>query len=510
MRIRRSPVRFALLASILSACLQASIHAQGVTTPTYPGTAGRFEPSVGAGGHGAPLPPSSPYLSPSTKAIIGGGVARPLQFPSPDGMQSQSGIPSGSNPPGQPLAPYASGSPSGSAVPGAVAAPPMAPAPSAEGAVTSQDFLKLMEEANAARGIGVFGGEFPGAKKIPQASSTQPGFQKTMIPPRPVTVVPAPAAVDASNPAVLQSDASQPFLPPPIPIGQPQAPQPSANLPLGSSNNLLPGSGEPVAPSSQQPFPEPVAPQPTARPGVSPEWNAAPSNVPTSPGMLAPRTPSQSQVSNPAYPGQAYSAVPSSPATESPSLPSATDPSFGGNFAPTAAPQASVQPFVPNPNGPTANAVQPVERATGSAVPQSPPATPQKLANRQRVMGGYESVWMERTGDQSMSYSQGSTLGSFGTDQAGLYTIGYLMDPMESLEFRFLGTFHWNREHQSAGPVNSTLLSNDPTWLQNFNAASHHSQRHQATLRSFEFNKKLITDDLGSSYYGLNIIDYSE
>jgi len=217
--------------------------------------------------------------------------------------------------------------------------------------------------------------------------------------------------------------------------------------------------------------------------------------------MLAPRTLAQGPVPN--------------PISVRPGVPSMTDPSMGSGSVPMMAPQieapqTSVQPVVPNPNGPSANAVLPSERANGNAVPQDPPAIPQKLAKRHRVMGGYESVWMERTGDQSMSYSQGSTLGSFGTDQAGLYTIGYLMDPMESLEFRFLGTFHWDRNHQSEGPVNSTLGSNDPTWLQNFSAANRHEQRHQAMLRSYDLNKRLITDDLGSSYYGLNIIDYSE
>jgi hypothetical protein len=197
-----------------------------------------------------------------------------------------------------------------------------------------------------------------------------------------------------------------------------------------------------------------------------------------------------------------------------------TDPSFGGGLTTPAvpqatAPQASVQPFVPNaigsvPDASSANAMRSIETASGGSVPQEPRTTRQKTANRHRVMGGYESVWMERTGDQSMSYSQGSTLGSFGTDQAGLYTIGYLVDPMESLEFRFLGTFHWDRDHISTGPINSTLLSNEPAWLQNFNGATRHEQRHQAELRSYEFNKRLITDDLGNSYFGLNIIDYSE
>lgn len=500
MMVRESPVRLALLASILSACLQATLFAQGVPTPTYPGAATRVHSSLGSPSMNAASAPSSPYLSPSTKAIIGGGVARPLQFPPQEGAPAPSAA-AGAMPPGPP------------------SGPPLASAPSPEGAVTSKDFLKLMEEANASRGIGVYGGEFPGAKKIPQANSTQPAFQQTLIPPRPVSTVPSavavpPSAVGSSESTALGSESPKPFLPPPIPFVQPPAPSQIATV--------TPGNIEPVSPSPSQQVPGAAFQQPTtptAMLGAVPEWNASQANVPTSPGMLAPRVSSQPQVSNLPYPspnpGQPYTAVAPNPSIENPNFPVVTDPSFGGNSASmpapqSPAPQAPVQPFVLNANGPGASYVPPLERAPGRTVSQDAPAIPPKAQRRHHVVGGYDSIWMERTGDQSMSYSQGSTLGSFGTEQAGLYTIGYMMDPMEILEFQFLGTFHWERQHQALGPVDSTLVSNEPAWLQNFNAATSHEQRHQATLRSYALNKKLITDDLGSSYYGLNIIDYSE
>jgi hypothetical protein len=85
-----------------------------------------------------------------------------------------------------------------------------------------------------------------------------------------------------------------------------------------------------------------------------------------------------------------------------------------------------------------------------------------------------------------------------------------MTDPMEMVEFNFMGTLNWERQLQSTGPVNSLLQSSDPGWLTNFNQADNHDQFQTAKLRTYALNKRLITDELGNSFYGLSIIDYSE
>lgn len=125
-------------------------------------------------------------------------------------------------------------------------------------------------------------------------------------------------------------------------------------------------------------------------------------------------------------------------------------------------------------------------------------------------MASYFSNWLERTGDTSLSYSQGGSLGTFGTDQAGRFSLGYMVDPMECYEFSFLGSLSWNRELQSTGPIDSTLQSNDPNWLTHLQQATSQHQFQSATMRSYSLHKRLITDELGNSYFGLGVIDYAE
>ncbi len=332
---------------------------------------------------------------------------------------------------------------------GTVATPGMTSA-----GMSSKDFLKLMEEANGKKGIGVFGGDFPGAKKIPQASSSQPAFTQTMAPkqvrgetnPEGSSQTPSgdqplflPPPANAKSPSDIATNLAAPNLPPSNPV---------LNLaPPAATSVAVPTSIHPTVPSPQM---------------------RSDSNEP----IWAPPPPGQSQpIGSGAVP--LASAIP--------------------------APGPSQQPWIaPAP-------VQPNVSRQPLPVKKSSPQTPSS-----QIFGSYYSVWLERTGDNSTTFSQAGDLGGFGTEQAGSYTLGFMTDPMEMVEFNFMGTLNWDRHLQSTGPVNSLLQSSDPGWLTNFNQADNHEQFQTANLRTFALNKRLITDELGNSFYGLNIIDYSE
>jgi hypothetical protein len=122
-------------------------------------------------------------------------------------------------------------------------------------------------------------------------------------------------------------------------------------------------------------------------------------------------------------------------------------------------------------------------------------------------------LWLRRQGDNGTTWSNGGLMGSLGEDTAGGYRFGWYLNPMERYEFAFLGSFVWERNAVHAGPVTGWLTpsGSEPAWFDSFQGSQEHEQvRITAKLRTYELNKRWITDDLGNHFFGLQIIDYQE
>jgi hypothetical protein len=126
----------------------------------------------------------------------------------------------------------------------------------APGPLTSQDYLKLMEQANAAAGIQASGGNFPGAKARPRGSLETPP---------PVASPQQQFAQMSPSAGQIRPDAVQPL-----------APVPTASIPTAS----MPTAAMPTAPmpSPVQSFEPQASRLPTARalppsqPWTGPHW----------------------------------------------------------------------------------------------------------------------------------------------------------------------------------------------------------------------------------------------
>jgi len=296
-------------------------------------------------------------------------------------------------------------------LPGVVQLPQRSAPESQPGPLTSEDYLRLMEQANVAAGIQPVGGSFVGAKPRPRGSleqPTQPMVSQPKVSLPPETLVPEPARQGVPTTAV----AAPPFAPA-SPLSPLLAPASTASAPLAPESQLILG---PVA-----------GPQ---------------SNLPQSP-------------------------LPQSTWPESPWQPLSQ--------VPTSTPTASTKPW----RGP-------------------------------RWVGRYAAVGMRRPGDESLTFSAGGPLGTFGSDLASEIAVGYMTNPIDCYEFTYLGSLNWNRSLDSSGPVNSLLSSSDPTWLIHFQNADLHQQTHRALYRQYGLNRRWLTDDIGNSSIGLRVIDYSE
>jgi hypothetical protein len=343
--------------------------------------------------------------------------------------------------------------------------------------LSSTDYLRLMEQANAARGITVVEANFPGAKPIPQAkyearSAGEANAATQRIP------MPPPATQTASTPPIPAQPVSGPYVyadrspTPPVPILTGPASSPSDRV-ISAPGNAPPGV---VIPS---PPPQPVSPYVSAH---TLDLLNNSSSGPIGSGLVPnaiPDTNPQQYTAQP-YTAQPYTAQPYNArayGTQS-SMPNA----LGGNRPSASLPSQSV----------------------GVAAPNGP-----------RWIAGYDTVWLKRAGDESTTFSQSGELGTFGVDQASRVSLAWQSNPMEYYEFAFLGSLVWNRgltSEPSMSSIQSQLQasSSEPNWLTNMNGASSHTQVQRANLRSYELNKRWITDDLGNSFFGLNIIDYSE
>ncbi|MCY3006976.1 MAG: hypothetical protein NTV29_13520 [Planctomycetota bacterium] len=281
---------------------------------------------------------------------------------------------------------------------------PVSPEPNA---LTSRDYLRMMEEANSAAGIAPVGGGFVGAKPRPNGSLATP---PASVPPASVPHTFAPSVRAA--------------LPTPPPTFAPSALEPTA---VQQSN-----------------------PQELSSPSYSPGYS------PGSPGS----------------PGYSIGAVPEV------GLP--TSNSFVAQGQPSRTPQS-------------------VDRALGSTRWEGP-----------RWVGRYASIGMRRPGDESLTFSQGGQLGTFGSDTASEVSVGYMTNPMDCYEFSYLGSLNWIRANETTGPVSSSLSSLDPQWLNHFQNADLHQQHHSAKYRQYGFERRWLTDDIGNSRLGMRVIDYSE
>ena len=338
--------------------------------------------------------------------------------------------------------------------------------------LSSNDYLRLMEQANAARGITVVEANFPGAKPIPQAKyearsagEANAAIQRIPMPP--------PATQTASTPPIPAQPVSGPYVyadrspSPPVPLLTGPASSPSDRV-ISAPGNTPPGV---VIPS---PPPQPVSPYVSAH---TLDLLNNSSSGPIGSGLVPnaiPDTNPQQYIAQP-YTAQPYNAR--AYGNQS-SMPNA----LGGNRPSASLPSQSV----------------------GVAAPNGP-----------RWIAGYDTVWLKRAGDESTTFSQSGELGTFGVDQASRVSLAWQSNPMEYYEFAFLGSLVWNRSlasEPSMSSIQSQLQasSSEPNWLTNMNGASSHTQVQRANLRSYELNKRWITDDLGNSFFGLNIVDYSE
>ena len=392
---------------------------------------------------------------------------------------------------------------------------------------SSSDYLRLMEQANAARGITVAEPNFPGAKPIPQAKYDPRGKSDVGAGPIPRgsgAAMPAsnPALPFPTNPAMANPMASSPSIPaqtvsgpyvyadrsptPPVPLlsGPAQSPSDRAiGTPSNASSGVVipsPVPNLPTATTSSETYAPPPAQltPPPAQP-VSPYVSAHtlgllnnPSNGPIGSGFVPDAA---ADTSSRYYSPQQYSPQQYSPQQYSPQQYAAQayhPPAYGA------------QSSMPNALG--------GNRSSSSApLPSARAAAP----NGPRWIAGYDTVWLKRAGDESTTFSQSGELGAFGFDQASRVSLAWQSDPMEYYEFAFLGSLVWNRALTSepAMPSIQSQLqasSSEPNWLTNMNGASTHTQVQRANLRSYELNKRWITDDLGNYFFGFNIIDYSE
>jgi len=301
-------------------------------------------------------------------------------------------------------------------LPGVAQFPQRTAPESQPGPLTSEDYLRLMEQANLAAGIQPVGGSFVGAKPRPRGSLEQPTQPMVSLPPE--TLVPEPARQGVPTTAL----AAPPFAPASA-VTPPFAPASQLSPPLASAST----ASAPLAPES------PVILGPVAGPQ---------SNLPQSP---------LPQLTVPESPWQPLSQVP------------------------TSTPTASTKPW-PGP----------------------------------RWVGRYAAVSVRRPGDESLTFSAGGPLGTFGSDLASEITVGYMTNPIDCYEFTYMGSLNWNRSLDSSGPVSSLLSSSDPTWLTHFQNADLHQQTHSALYRQYGLNRRWLTDDIGNSSIGLRVIDYSE
>jgi len=171
----------------------------------------------------------------------------------------------------------------------------------------------------------------------------------------------------------------------------------------------------------------------------------------------------------------------------------------------------SGQSFVQNAETLSPQGFSPSAQRAGGSMPQGI-ASMSSRGRDPRFSFAIDSIWLRRGGDEGTSWSHGGSLGGFGEDQSAIYRIGWYSNPMERYEFAFLGSMVWSRNEEHLGPVSGLFAPSmlQPAWFDSFQDSQRHEQFHKARLRSYELNKRWITDDLGNYFIGLHTIDYQE
>lgn len=357
--------------------------------------------------------------------------------------------------------------------------------------LTSKDYLKLMEQANAAAGIQPTGGNFAGAKPRPQGSLEIPSLQKGPMQPN-ASVAPLPPAQIQTTPPVALS-ASTP--------GQPPRQTQITGLPPGLAQNFLP------APAAEQLRLQQTGPGPlpSSFPGSYQPIAGNPGIASTDPVFNATKYSSSAGTTNPteqvwmdSQDGQDRRIVGSGAVSEQ------VPPVWNGQLAnpPGSMPMESYpqsqNPWM-QPQQSTAFQNQPAERAQVTKTWTGP-----------RWLARYATLSMRRPGDESMSFGDSVGMGTFGSDQASDITIGYMTNPIDCYEFNYLGSLNWVRNQDLLGPIATRLTSSDSDWISAYQDADSLKQSHNAGLRQYGLSRRWMTDDIGNSSLGLRVIDYSE
>lgn len=284
-------------------------------------------------------------------------------------------------------------------------------------------------------------------------------------------------------------------------------PRPAGSLPTTTIVSPPPPPQQPPLPAKQPLF------LPDTKPNKYPRAILRSSPVPSEePTAQVPTLPVQSTPAPTATPTTVPTPSPTSTipldATLSPSAFIPNAPLQQPHWQP---PQTQVEQYQP-----PYNSVQPNNIP---AVP-SKPITPSSSYNFGKFDGPrwllrYAPVWVHRSGDENLTYSQSGILSPFGADTAHEIAIGTMTNPMDAYEFSFLGSLNWNRNDSangptSSGPLNASLVSPDPNWLTNFQNVSHLHQVQSADYRSFGFHKRWLTDEINNYRIGFQGIEYNE
>jgi len=129
---------------------------------------------------------------------------------------------------------------------------------------------------------------------------------------------------------------------------------------------------------------------------------------------------------------------------------------------------------------------------------------------------GYETVYLQREGDQQYSLSQGNFLANNGYDAGHRITLGQMFDCTDGVEFVYMGSFTWERASQYLSPggaLQSVLTAGGgytAADVDTFNDAFRHQQGIRVNLQSFEVNRKWFAWDIMSTLIGIRVIQYNE
>jgi hypothetical protein len=129
---------------------------------------------------------------------------------------------------------------------------------------------------------------------------------------------------------------------------------------------------------------------------------------------------------------------------------------------------------------------------------------------------GYETVYMQREGDQQYSFSQGNLMPNNGYELGHRITLGQMFDCTDGVEFVYTGSFTWERASQHLSPggdLQSFLTASGgytAAQIDTFNDSFRHQQGMRANLQSYEANRKWFAWDIMSTLIGIRAFQYNE